>query len=162
MLAVVLTGAPAGLGGNTAAPWLWRARLRQPCTRLAFRPCDIATFATDPPALRTAPAPTPSTAHCAACALRLSLLPSCPPSSLMDTIIGVSPQPFKVPRLDAYSIFAIWIADRTSSGLLPPGTYTNSIQVTPVSRFTAMSATALQWHRPVARWLELGSTTRLS
>jgi len=57
-----------------------------------------------PAAPRIAPAPGPSTADCAACANRLSSLPSCPPTSLMDTIIGALTLPFKVPRLDAYRV----------------------------------------------------------
>ena len=47
VIAAELTGTPTGPLGNRAAPSRLRASLRQPCTRFAFRPCAIVTFATD-------------------------------------------------------------------------------------------------------------------
>jgi hypothetical protein len=105
-LAAVLTGKEGGLGGDTAAPSRWRASLRQPCTMFAFTPCDIATFATDAPG--AAHCSNTNALNCALCRRRSTTLSAAIVStySLMDTIIGVTPPPFKVPRLDAYVLTA--------------------------------------------------------
>jgi hypothetical protein len=101
-LAAVLAGKVAGPGGDMTAPSRSRASLRQPCTMFAFTPCDIATLATD----------APGAAHCsstnafnsALCRRRNTTLSAAIVSTyLMDTIMSVTPPPFKVPRLDAYA-----------------------------------------------------------
>ena len=48
-LAALCAGKVVGLGGDITALSRSRARLLQPCTMFAFKPCDIATFATDSP-----------------------------------------------------------------------------------------------------------------
>ena len=72
MIAAELTGTPTGLLGNRAAPSRSRGSLRQPCTRFAFRPCDIVNFATD--ACGAAHRSSTRILNCALCRLRETTL----------------------------------------------------------------------------------------